>query len=199
MKFTPRSESTRNHIIETSAEVFNKKGYSGTSITDLEKATGLTKGSIYGNFQNKDAIALAAFDYNLSNKRAMIKERVDQCTTYKEKLITSVMIYHTSSKAFFIPGGCPMQNTAVESDDTNDELRKRAAKGLIAWMENLTEIIEKGIAAQEFKADTEAKETALHLISIIEGAVLISRATQDRKYANILLDTGVKVVEGISL
>jgi AcrR family transcriptional regulator len=37
------------------------KGYAGTSMYDLTEATGLTKGSIYGNFENKDDVALAGF------------------------------------------------------------------------------------------------------------------------------------------
>jgi TetR/AcrR family transcriptional repressor of nem operon len=37
------------------------KGYSGTSMSDITAATGLTKGSIYGNFENKDEVAIAAF------------------------------------------------------------------------------------------------------------------------------------------
>ena len=64
MKFVPKSEATRQQVIESTAELFNKKGYLGTSISDLEKATGMTRGSIYGNFENKDAVALAVFDYN---------------------------------------------------------------------------------------------------------------------------------------
>jgi len=37
----------------------------GTSLSDMTDATGLTKGSIYGNFNSKDEVALAAFDHNL--------------------------------------------------------------------------------------------------------------------------------------
>ncbi|MDO9376148.1 MAG: TetR/AcrR family transcriptional regulator, partial [Ferruginibacter sp.] len=61
-----KAEKTRNFIVEQTAPIFNKKGYAGTSLTDLTEATGLTKGSIYGNFANKDEVALAAYDYNLS-------------------------------------------------------------------------------------------------------------------------------------
>jgi len=48
-----KSENTRKYIIEKVAPVFNKKGFTGTYLSDMEKATGLTKGSIYGNFKDK--------------------------------------------------------------------------------------------------------------------------------------------------
>ena len=198
MKFIPRSETTRQFIIEATAEVFNKKGYAATSITDLEKATGLTKGSIYGNFENKDAVALAVFDYNLENKRHLINEQVDECTNYKDKLSTHVLMHYPAAKVPFTPGGCPMQNTAIEADDTNEALRKRAANGLLLWTEDIATIIKNGIAANEFKVDTDATATALHIISLIEGGAMIGKATQNMHYAIQLLDTAKHLIEKIS-
>ena len=61
---TTKAERTRNFIIEKTAEIFNRKGYAGTSMSDITEATGLTKGSIYGNFENKEDVALAVFEYN---------------------------------------------------------------------------------------------------------------------------------------
>jgi AcrR family transcriptional regulator len=49
-----KSELTSEFIIKTVASVFNKKGYSGTSMADITNATGLTKGAIYGNFKDKN-------------------------------------------------------------------------------------------------------------------------------------------------
>jgi len=59
-----KAERTKQFIIERTAPIFNSKGYAGTSMNDIMNATGLTKGSIYGNFENKDEVALAAFDQN---------------------------------------------------------------------------------------------------------------------------------------
>src|ERR1700754_2006778 len=111
MKFVPRSETTRQFIVESTAELFNKKGVSGTSVSDLEKATGMTRGSIYGNFQNKDAVALAVFDYNWEQKRRLLFEGADSRTSFKDKLLAHVLLHHPSAKTPFTAGGCPLQNT----------------------------------------------------------------------------------------
>ena len=55
------AEKTRQFIIESTAEIFNKKGYAGTSLAHISEATGLTKGSIYGNFANKYEVAKEVF------------------------------------------------------------------------------------------------------------------------------------------
>ena len=46
-----KAEKTKQYIIEKTAPVFNRKGFAGTSMNDIVEVTGLTKGSIYGNFE----------------------------------------------------------------------------------------------------------------------------------------------------
>jgi TetR/AcrR family transcriptional repressor of nem operon len=197
MKFVPKSESTRSFIIEATAELFNKKGYAGTSITDLEKATNLTKGSIYGNFENKEQVALAAFDYNLAMLRKRFRTAVDAASSYKEKILAYFAIY--SNPQLVNTGGCPIQNTGVEADDTHEALRERAAEGLLSFKENLVELINKGILAKEFKADANAEKIALTVIALIEGAILISRTTKDRSSLKTVLGSAREYIEQICI
>jgi AcrR family transcriptional regulator len=198
MKFVPRSETTRQQIVESTAELFNKKGVSGTSVSDLEKATGMTRGSIYGNFKNKDAVALAVFDYNWDLKRKLLSAGANRCPLYKDKLLAHVLLHYPSAKTPFTPGGCPLQNTAIEADDTNDLFRSKAAAALLSWTKDLTDLIENGVRTKEFKADTDIMGTALHIVSVIEGAALFARSTKDMKLVNRLLDTAKKVIDEIS-
>ena len=57
-----KAEKTKQHIIEKTATLFNTKGYISTSLSDITQVTGLTKGSIYGNFENKDEVAIEAIN-----------------------------------------------------------------------------------------------------------------------------------------
>jgi len=99
-----KSERTKQHIISATAPIFNKKGYAGTSIADLTKATKLTSGSIYFNFENKEEVALAAFDYNLAKYRAVIQKSVDGCTGTKDKFLMYILVYHSKTQLDFIEG-----------------------------------------------------------------------------------------------
>ncbi len=174
----------------------NKKGYAGTSITDLEKATGLTKGSIYGNFENKEQIAYAVFDYNLQQLRKAISNAEDKCDTYKDKLLANIAVYATLGNTY---GGCPMMNTAIESDDTHEGLRQRAADGVLRWKQDLTTLIEKGIATGEFKKDTDKEKIALVLIALIEGGIFIGKTTQHLIFCDIVMTTAKETVKSICL
>lgn len=172
-----KAEKTRQFIIEQTAPIFNMKGYSGTSMSDLTEATGLTKGSIYGNFENKDEVALAAFDHNLRQVSAVLKAELDKQTSARDRLLVFPRVYRGFLSAPFPTGGCPILNTAVEADDTHPQLKQKAAEAITAWKRATVKIINGGIAAKEFKAGCDAEQAALTIISGIEGAIMICKLT----------------------
>ncbi|GAB4037894.1 TetR/AcrR family transcriptional regulator [Spirosoma jeollabukense] len=184
-----KAERTRQFILEKTAGIFNTKGYAGTSMADLTEATGLTKGSIYGNFANKEDVALAAFDYNLSVVTQAIQERMQQATTYYQKLFVYSQFYYDSIRTSFPVGGCPILNTAIEADDTNSLLKNRVAKAILSWKKNIVDLIKAGIASGEFRADIEPDQTALSVIALIEGGIMIARVTNSLTSLDKVLKT----------
>ncbi|AMP99613.1 TetR family transcriptional regulator [Pedobacter cryoconitis] len=192
-----KAERTRNFIIESTAVIFNKKGYAGTSLSDLTKATGLTKGSIYGNFENKEEVAVAVFDYNYSRVANLTSQEVNRATTCYDKLMAYVRVYQKIIKETMNRGGCPVLNTATEADDTNELLRKRAADVVLNWEGNLTAIIKKGILKKEFKTNIDPRKTALSIIALIEGGIMISNITGDVTSMDLILNTVETLIDQI--
>ena len=47
------AQATRSRILDTAELVFEERGVSGTSLNEIAKAAGLTRGAIYWHFQNK--------------------------------------------------------------------------------------------------------------------------------------------------
>lgn len=168
-------------------------------MSDLTEVTKLTTGSIYGNFQNKEEVALAAFDHNLAKLRGTIESAVAPCKTTKEKLIMSVMVYHSSQKKRFPEGGCPMQNTLTDADDTHEDLRKRAAAGLMLWKNDLVTLMKQGIKEKVFDAKTDVDKTAMHIIALIEFGFLTHSATNSRKQVDALVEMAREVVDNICI
>lgn len=58
---TDRGEETRRRILLTAAEAFADRGYAGTSMNELVRAAGLTKGAFYFHFDSKEHLALEVF------------------------------------------------------------------------------------------------------------------------------------------
>lgn len=177
-----KAEKTKLFILEKTAPIFNTKGYAGTSLTDMTEATGLTKGSIYGNFENKDEVALAAFDYNLRKVSQIIKREMDKHELIKDKLLVYVRVYEDYKNLDFPEGGCPILNTAIEADDTHPELKKRAADAIYNWKKIIVKLIERGVETGEFHKNTDAQQLALGMIAAIEGGIMVAKITGKQGY-----------------
>src|SRR5882757_6298161 len=137
-----KAERTREFIIKKTAPIFNMKGFAGTSLSDMTEATGLTKGSIYGNFANKDEVALAAFDHNVRKVIAMVRAEMEKKKTIREKLLVYVDVYNNTHG--FPEGGCPILNTAVESDDTHEDLKKKVVDVILNWKDLIISLLQQG-------------------------------------------------------
>lgn len=192
-----KAEKTRNFIVEKTAPIFNMKGYAGTSLNDITAATGLTKGSIYGNFANKDEVALAAFDYNLKNVSSRIDADMNKQVSVKDKLLVYINIYQKFIDGSVSEGGCPVLNTAVDADDTHPELREKVLKAVLGWKNKIAKLVEAGISAKEINADHNPEQVALTIIAIIEGGIMISRLTAKTANWNLIMDSLKKYINSL--
>jgi TetR/AcrR family transcriptional regulator, transcriptional repressor for nem operon len=191
-----KAERTRQFIIEKTAPIFNKKGYAGTSLSDITDATGLTKGSIYGNFNDKDEVAVAAFEHNIGQLRIVLNAEMAKQTTARGKLLALIDAYQSIHKAP-VEGGCPIMNTVVDADDTHSLLKAKVEEVVLKWKTWVTQVIEVGVSDGEFRAVENAEQAALTLFAIIEGAILIRRATNKPNYYRLVLDSARKMVSGM--
>jgi TetR/AcrR family transcriptional regulator, transcriptional repressor for nem operon len=189
-----KAEQTKAFIIEKVAPIFNMKGYAGTSLTDMTEATGLTKGSIYGNFANKDEVALAVFDYHLQKIRSIISAEMSRHSTAKEQLLAYIYVYTNFLKFPFPEGGCPILNTAIEADDTHPALRKKAADAIQGWKAQIVRLLQKGIENKEFTAPMDPEQVAITIIAMIEGGIMVSKLTGKLNYRNAVMQSVEKLV-----
>jgi AcrR family transcriptional regulator len=193
-----KAGQTKAFIIEKVAPIFNMKGYAGTSLTDMTEATGLTKGSIYGNFANKDEVALAVFDHNLQKVKSIISAEMSRHHTAKEQLLAYISVYNNFLKLPFPAGGCPILNTATEADDTHPALRKKAADAINAWKNQIVRLLEKGVENKEFSASFQPEQLALTIIAMIEGGIMISKLTGKLNYRNAVMQSVETLVNGLA-
>ncbi|MFN3137064.1 MAG: TetR/AcrR family transcriptional regulator [Allomuricauda sp.] len=179
---TKKAERTTAYIIETVAPIFNKHGYIGTSMSDLTEATGLTKGAIYGNFENKEALALSAFEHN----RNMLLRAIDNALeTGDEALarIYALLNFYRQYDVFTLPmGGCPILNVGVDAQG-NNKLLAAAVKETVKEIEGkIALVLENGANRNEIKLPVPPLQFAKQLFTMIQGAVAMSTMMQDRKY-----------------
>lgn len=177
-----KAERTKAFIIERTSPIFNKKGVVGTSLSDITEATGLTKGAIYGNFTDKDEVALAAFEYNVDKVFSGLAEAISTETTAVGKLKAITAFYKKYFSVDKYKYGCPMANTATEVDDTHPALHAKVKSKYYKWRKGIENIINEGIAKGELKPEFDAKVFASLMIVTIQGSIVVSKATEDEAF-----------------
>lgn len=182
-----KSEQTKQFIIERAAPIFNKKGFSATSMSDILAATGLAKGGVYGNFNSKEEIALLAFEYANERLITALSDKIRKEISASDKLLAIFNFYHNYSIYPVLEGGCPLLNTAIDADFNFPELKDKAAIALKKMLSALEFIINKGITTREFRKKVNAKGEANLIFSVIEGGMMMSRLNDEPKYLNDLL------------
>jgi TetR/AcrR family transcriptional repressor of nem operon len=190
-----KGEQTRERIVATAANLFNKNGYEGFSMSDLMEATGLEKGGLYRHFTSKEELAAEAFDYAWNAAREARMHGLDSHTDAVDKLKQFVANFVERRPA--LEGGCPILNTAVDSDDGNPVLRNRVRAALKFWQRLLTTIISDGKAAGQIRPEVDPASLANLIISCLEGSVMIGlleRKDDARRTARAHLDAHLEAL-----
>ncbi|MEO6817244.1 MAG: TetR family transcriptional regulator C-terminal domain-containing protein, partial [Edaphobacter sp.] len=86
------------------------------------------------------------------------------------------------------PGGCPLLNTAIDSDNGNLVLREKVRKALRGWQALLQNILKDGIAAGTIRADVDVNKVSNLIIGGLEGGMLISRIERNDQGLRAALD-----------
>lgn len=181
-----KGERTRDRIVAIAAPLFNQRGYAGASMSDLMAATGLEKGGIYRHFGSKDELALAAFDHAVALHGERIRSYVEAATSAPGRLAALCDAMASLVENPIVPGGCPLLNTAVETDDGSSplygDLRKRARTAMRRLIAYARTTIERGIEAGELAAELDAAAEAEMMIATMEGALMLSKLYDDTRY-----------------
>lgn len=177
-----KAELTKLHILETVAPIFNKNGYAATSMQDITKATGMTKGAIYGNFKNKEELAISAFKFMVKKLLKRIGDHMDLSNSPIQKLFLITDFYrnyYTMSKEF---GGCPVLNVGVDANNQNTLLLENVRLVIEKIQKQLAEVIENGIAVKEIKNNINALQYAKRIDTMIQGAIFMTYTLDDEFY-----------------
>lgn len=170
-----KTEQTKQIIIEKAAITFNQHGYAGSSISEIMKLTGLQKGGFYHHFKSKEEIAVAAFDHTLGLILEAVMAKVGTANTAIDRLNAFVDSFQGFTTQPIAMGGCPILNTAVESDDTNPRLRLHVQGAVDRIRATIDSIIELGIRQHEIVDTTDREQVSTIILATIEGAIMMSK------------------------
>lgn len=181
-----KAEKTKQFILETAMPLYNEKGVAGVTIDEILAATSLTKGALYGHFDGKDDLSSQVIDYALDKLSQRLRSAISTKKSVKAKVWAFIDFYKDPINTP-IPGGCPIFNTAVETDDNYPLLKKKVAKVLRVGQEELTALLQSGIDNGEFTLALDPAGFAFKLMASVEGATVMCRAMEVAKPMLVLV------------
>lgn len=179
-----KGERTKQLIIEKASGLLNTQGYLATSITDIMEKAGMEKGGIYNHFKSKQELSLDAFSFSIETMSTTYQEAIRSKNASIEKLNAILEVFLLLAEGKLIPGGCPILNAAIESDDAHPALRDATRKAMNDLYDMILRIIRNGIKNGEVNSTIDSETFTTIFISTIEGSLMLTKLYNDTIYIN---------------
>lgn len=167
-----RKQVGRQQLLDRATELFRAKGYAGTSIDEVVRACGITKGSLYHHFRGKDALVLAV----LEQLHGYYQEHIfSQIMSVKEPGMQALRDFNAAIEAFFLshPDGCLFANLSLEGGARHELLGEPIRRFFEAWR-----CCYATVFSMRYTAD-EARALAEEALAAVQGAILMFRIEGD--------------------
>ncbi|NND88721.1 MAG: TetR/AcrR family transcriptional regulator [Flavobacteriaceae bacterium] len=194
------AEFTKNTILRESANLFNTKGYKATSISDITRATGLTKGAIYRHFESKSDLEQQALQRLSKTMFSELGSSIQEASNFQLKMEAIFEFFSNYMETPLYEGGCPLMNASIETDDdTNTLLRDQASRMLTKLRSSVAKLLENGVKNDQVHADIDISTYTTVFIATLEGGIMMSKLERDDRSIHQIIDHLRMVVRSISI
>jgi TetR/AcrR family transcriptional repressor of nem operon len=183
-KHNPERGDARSRLLEAARDMIRAKGYSATTVDDLCRAAGVTKGAFFHHFENKEALGVAAAEYWAQTTSALFAqasyhdhadplERVLAYLDFRRQLVAGELAEFT----------CLVGTMTQEVYAAYPAIREACAASILGHAATLEADIEAAIKSRGIKADWTAAGLARHTQAVLQGAFILAKASNDRSAA----------------
>lgn len=180
----PAAETAEKHtrILMAAGLAYREKGFSGVSVSDIMKATGLTHGPFYNHFNSKEALISEALQY-ISDATVNLTDGFEASEEGKADFVRS---YLSNEHCNDSGNGCLMASlaSAIAREPSFKPTFTRHVTGIISNM----------VERFPWSSKARAKKDALRTLAAMVGAVVLARAVDDDDLANEILS---EVADGL--
>ena len=168
--------TTRDRIVQAAMELFWRKGYGSTSISDILETAKVNSGSLYYFFKGKQELLVAVLEGYRDGIDAMLLEPSwGEVEDPVEKVFALLATYRrllVETDCFY---GCPIGSLALELHEPDPEVRELIAANFANWTSAVQECLDRA----DLKGGTDTKALAELVLTVMEGAVMQTRTHRD--------------------
>jgi len=183
----PERGDARNRLLDAARDEIRRRGFTATTVDDLCRAAGVTKGAFFHHFDSKEALGVAAAEHWSRTTSELFAN-----APYHRPAdpLARVLAYIDFRRALI--DGDPAQFTCLvgtmtqEVFDTHPAIREACAASILGHAATLEPDIAAAMKARGMQAEWTAASLAAHTQAVLQGAFILAKATGERAVA---LDT----------
>jgi AcrR family transcriptional regulator len=182
--------NTKDRILETTADLFRRQGYTGTGMKQIAAEAAAPFGSLYHFFPGgkqdlgREAIRTSGRLYT-KLFAAIAGEAPDVLTAVGDFFAGAAETLRETDYA----DACPIATVALEVASTNEPLREATAEVFAEWIDGATAyFVFAGIPRER------SRELAFAMLCLLEGAFIFSRAQRSTESLRVAGATAVEAV-----
>jgi TetR/AcrR family transcriptional repressor of nem operon len=176
----PERGDARTRLLEAARDMIRAKGFAATSIDDLCRAAGVTKGALFHQFGNKEALGVAAAQYWAETTTAFFAAapfhapddplgRVLAYLDFRAEIIDGEIAAFT----------CLVGTMAQEAYGSSPAIRDACAASIFGHADTLVPDIQAAMDARGLKPDWTAQGLARHIQAVLQGGFILAKASND--------------------
>lgn len=192
----PERGDARTRLLEAARDVIRSRGFAATSVAELCRTAGVTSGAFFHNFENKEALGVAAAAFWAETTSAFFADAPyhDLDDPYDR------FLGYIDFRREIIQGDpaeftCLVGTMTQEVFDAHPAIRDACAASIFGHAATLEPDIEAAMAARGTRAAWTASSLAAHTQAVLQGAFILAKATGDRDMARDSVDHLRRYVE----
>lgn len=175
-------------VLQKALGVFWKKGYAGSSLSDLTKTMGINAPSLYDTYGDKRQLFLTALQTYMRSQHDWMRGATSEQKPVREiiRMLLTALLDDTLSDPE--RRGCFMVNTVTEMANQDPQVFKLAAENEAQIHVILAELIRKGQEAGEISSEKDPEVLATFLFVNFMGIRVVAATNSDKKLLDDTLD-----------
>jgi len=179
-----KGQATRDRLLQIAEQSILQKGFAGTSIDDVIREVGITKGGFFYHFASKDDLAIALLERYREQDALLFSGMFSRAAELSDDPLQQMLIFlkllsEMMEELETLHPGCLVASFTYESQIVNQQVRDLTADCILDWRHLFAKQIERIAEQYPLPEGTAASELADMLSSIIEGGIIVSRAIND--------------------
>ena len=175
----PRPDRSRAALIDSAATLFRRQGYAATGLSQILDGANAKPGSLYHHFpEGKQQLAAAVVDSAGKDIEQLLRRFLASGRPVAD-IVERWIDLLVAGLAGDQRDGCPIEPIATESVNASPLVRGASARAFTGWCG----AIEERLRSDGWAA-ADAEQVAIAVISLIEGALILSRIAGDPNALN---------------